>query len=179
MRGVPGRIALAWLVMSACASSSMEATGSCRPVPDGREFNPGATLVGAEGSYRLTLVATSGPEAGDRDSGSLELVATGDPVNPLIGWSTANPEALGAYELGGLRSEDPDRPGVRVLEGESGIVVRLGADANRAGARPFDGGYTVLRVEEVDADGFRGSWESGIDRVVASGFFCADRTETA
>lgn len=169
---------LAPVLLAACASSPAPGgLGEClRPDP-GTELPRGATLAGEAGAYRLTLVATSGPESGDRDQGSLLLVSRDDPTNPLIGWSSANPEAVGAYPIGGLDSHDPERPGIRVLEAESGIVLRLGADANVTGEMRFDGAYTALRVREITEDGFRGTWESGIDRIDASGYFCARRVE--
>lgn len=75
-------------------------------------------------------------------------------------------------------STDPDAPGVLVIESESRgtrqILLRLGSDANRVDLRLYDGGHTVLRVGQIDADGFFGTWESAARSSIA-GHFCATR----
>ena len=52
-------------------------------------------------------------------------------------------------------------------------MLRIGSDANRRGVLRFDGGYFVLRVQQVDESGFAGSWTSGLLEVQAEGHFCA------
>jgi hypothetical protein len=56
-------------------------------------------------------------------------------------------------------------------------MLRLGSVANRRDVVRFDGGYTALRVRELNADGFAGSWESGTRTPSARGYFCATRAE--
>jgi hypothetical protein len=41
----------------------------------------------------------------------------------------------------------------------------------------FDGGYTALRVRELNPDGFAGNWESGAPMPAARGHFCATRLQ--
>ena len=39
----------------------------------------------------------------------------------------------------------------------------------------FDGAYTVLEVREIAADGFAGTWRSGLRLSHLEGYFCARR----
>ena len=57
------------------------------------------------------------------------------------------------------------------------LLLRLGSLANRRDVVRFDGGYAVLRVKELNAEGFTGSWESGAPMPTASGHFCATRVQ--
>jgi hypothetical protein len=99
---------------------------------------------------------------------------------PLVGTAGLDLGTVGAVAPGGTASADPAAPGVLVIERVSGnpgerILLRMGADANRAEPIRFDGGYTVLRVRQADAEGFRGEWESGAPLPQARGHFCASR----
>ena len=62
---------------------------------------------------------------------------------------------------------ESDRYGRRV------ITLRLGSDANRRDLVRYDGAYTVLTVNGIDANGFSGSWRSGLQLSRTSGYFCA------
>ena len=153
---------------------------SCKPTAGALPH--GATLVGAHGRYRLVLVTRTD----DRTvSGVLVLVAppAGREVlesasTPLLGSTDIDLRAVGAHRVGDPASTDPDAPGVLVLEserrGKRQILLRLGSDANRVDRRLYDGGYTVLRVRQIDATGFSGTWESGV-RPPVTGYFCATR----
>jgi hypothetical protein len=126
----------------------------------------------AEGS--LTLFAQVEPLR--QFSGS-----AGGPIpgvtSPLFGSTDVDVEAVGAVRVGSLSSEDPESPGVLVIESETGaspsILIRLGSDANRRNVVRFDGGYTVLTVVEITAESFGGTWSSGAQGPAAEGFFCA------
>ena len=152
------------------------------------------------GSYRLTLVATTGDSTGTRAEGKLTLapndsahsvvrgVGTDAPrpnvATPLYGWTDLAARTVGAVNTGSLRASDPDRPGVLVIEGrpqgaevKSDIVLRLGEYSNDRDRVLFDGGYTVLRVAWIDGGAFGGSWESAaMNRGSAGGYFCAQPT---
>ena len=86
-------------------------------------------------------------------------------------------EGVGAVRVGSLSSEDPESPGVLVIESQTGagpsILLRLGSDANRRDLVRFDGGYAVLSVIEITAESFGGTWSSGTQGPDAEGFFCA------
>jgi hypothetical protein len=145
------------------------------------------------GDYRLQLTSDSGDAA---VVGSLQLrpadpslppragpYGLPDTTNryPLVGVAEIDLGAVGAVAPGGTRSSDPSAPGVLVIErtgspppGE-GLLLRLGAEANRAEQLRFDGGYTILRVRQIDQEGFRGDWESGAPLPRARGRFCASR----
>ena len=153
---------------------------ACRPTA--ATLARDATLVGAHGRYRLVLVS----RAGDRTvSGVLVLVASppgrdalGSASTPLQGSTDIDLRGVHAHRIGDPASTDPDAPGVLVLEsdrrGARQILLRLGSDANRVDRRLYDGGHTVLRVQQIDADGFAGTWESRVRSTVV-GFFCATR----
>jgi hypothetical protein len=88
-----------------------------------------------------------------------------------------NVEGVGAVRVGSLSSEDPESPGVLVIESETGtglsILLRLGSDANRRDLVRFDGGYAVLTVVEITEESFNGTWSSGVRGPDSEGFFCA------
>lgn len=141
-----------------------------------------ATLAGAHGRYRLVLVTRTGEQA----FGVLVLVASppgrevlGPASTPLLGSLDIDLGEVGARRIGDPASTDPDAPGVLVLEFDRGgtrqVMLRIGSEANRVDQRLFDGGHTVLRVQQIDADGFAGTWESGLRSSLAVGFFCATR----
>ena len=156
---------------------------SCRPAAG--VLAQGATLAGSQGQYRLVLVT----RMGDRTvTGVLVLVASppgkevlGSASTPLRGSADIDLREVGAHRVGDPASTDPDAPGVLVLESERGgmrqVLLRLGSDANRADRRLYDGGHTVLRVQQIEADGFAGTWESRARSSVAGGSFCATRIE--
>ena len=105
------------------------------------------------------------------------LDVQGSAATPLYGFTDVNLQAVGAYRVGDPASEDPQAPGVLVLESNSAgarrILLRLGADANRRDDMLFDGAYTVLGVHEIAADGFAGTWRSGLRLSLIEGYFCA------
>lgn len=163
------------------AGTPVPEVGSCKPTAGA--LPQAATLVGAHGRYRLVLVTRTG----DRSvSGVLVLVPSprgrevlGSASTPLQGSTDIDLGAVGAQRIGDPASTDPAAPGVLVLESERRgtrrILLRLGSDANRVDRRLYDGGHTVLRVQQIDAGGFAGTWESRVRSAIAAGTFCATR----
>ena len=145
-----------------------------------------ASLAGAAGGFSLTLVARQAHGKGGAVTGSLVLEPWDSDAflpasSPLRGATDIDLEAVGAVRVGDPGSKDWAAPGVLVLESHQGgtarILLRLGADANRAGEPLFDGGYAVLEVAEIIASGFAGSWRSGVEGHSVSGHFCATRAK--
>ena len=103
----------------------------------------------------------------------------GSASTPLQGSLDIDLGEVGARRIGDSAATDPDAPGVLVLEsdrrGTRQVMLRIGSEANRLDQRLYDGGYTVLRVQQIDADGFAGTWESGVPWSVTAGHFCATR----
>ena len=142
-----------------------------------------ATLVGAHGRYGLVLVTRTGERT---IRGVLVLVQSppgrevlGATATPLQGAVDIDLDQVGARRIGDVTSTDPDAPGVLVLEfdrrGTRHVMLRLGSDANRVDQRLYDGGHTVLRVQQITVDGFAGTWDSGVRSSVTTGYFCATR----
>jgi hypothetical protein len=94
----------------------------------------------------------------------------------LFGTTDVSVAAVGALSVGDLSSDDPDAPGVLVIESDAGggksTMLRFGSDANRRDMTRFDGGFTVLNVHQVGDGTFSGTWSSGSRRPEANGFFC-------
>ena len=171
------------------------AVNPCRPATG--TLPRTATAIGLAGDYRLHLAATAGASAGRwvdvalrlrpvDDSVSREVVVLGvrDTTSsfPLSGTTDLDPGALGAIRTGNLSAEDPEAPGVLVIERRPArpdaareIMLRLGADANRRGVVRYDGGYFALTVRSITGEGFAGSWSSGGAGSGAEGYFCAER----
>lgn len=167
--------------VSGHAGTPVSHVDSCDPKT--ATLGEAATLAGAHGRYRLVLVARTGDW---RASGDLVLEVSppgrevlGSASTPLHGSTDIDLRAVGAHRIGDAASSDPDAPGVLVLESERRgtrqILLRLGSDANRVDQRLYDGGHTVLRVQQIDADGFAGTWESRARSAITGGFFCATR----
>jgi hypothetical protein len=154
-----------------------------------------ATAGSLGGAYQLELVASRGARAGDSTSAELELVPAADSLQtpppmgtlrdtttrlPLIGWTSLQPDAIGATDTGPLDGHEATAPGVLVIERRTRrpdapreILLRLGAEANRRDRVRFDGGYFVLTVQRIDAQGFAGTWASAAGPSTAGGHFCA------
>ena len=157
-----------------------------------------ATAETWAGTYRLTMVATSGDSAGRSATGQLQLTLMPDSLqNPVIGSAEGGARMpmygstdiglapIGAVEVGNLTSQDPTAPGVLVLQrpvdaaggSSTEITVRLGSEANRRGVTRFDGGYTALFVRQASTTGFAGSWASGVTGRKSNGHFCAEKLD--
>jgi hypothetical protein len=103
--------------------------------------------------------------------------------HPLYGSTEVDLAAVDAVLVGSTSSLDPEQPGVLAVERHeragqtprAEIVMRLGSDANRRDRQRVDGGYTALRVRRVSAEGFAGTWGSGVTGERAAGYFCATR----
>jgi len=160
----------------------------CEAPPD--SFAAVASLGKADGHYRLRMAATAGKQKGATVDGRLRLARNDrshlfrsrmggvrDTVTryPFYGSAEIDLTAVDAVKPGELASFNPDLPGVLVIESPKSVMLRLGTESNRPGVVRFDGGYTVLRVRRMGADGFDGTWNSGASMPVAGGYFCAVR----
>ena len=174
-----------------CPRRAPAPASACEPAEG--ELAAGARGEALAGAFRLTLVATRGPQAGASAVGTLRLQPFGarpapfpaaEGVRyPLFGGTEVDLAEVGAVAAGEARRADAARPGVLVLEwaragapaGANEITLRLGADANHGDRQRFDGAYTALSLTALSAEGFRGRWESGANQPVAGGYFCAER----
>lgn len=161
----------------------------CKPPPEPETALPPGSAERLDGNYRLELVATKGPKAGESAEGTLRIrlyeralrAVTVNGIRDtaasyvLYGGVDVDLDRVGAVRPGDPSTEDPMRPGVLVIERKGTVVLRLGSEANRRDRARFDGGYTALRVRELDGDRFRGTWASGIHTQRSAGYFCAQK----
>lgn len=186
-------LSLAAFAAAACGGrmpGASMAPPTCEPVAG--ELAAGVRSDALAGTYELTLVATSGPRSGEAVSGSLRLrpygtrpapLAAPGVRYPLFGEADVDLTSVGAVAPGALGSDDPQAPGVLVLEwpragapaGTNEVVLRLGAEGNREERLRFDGTSMALFVDRVDEDRFAGRWRSGAGEELAAGHFCARR----
>ncbi len=186
---------IALTVLAGCKTSGKNMVGddsksgivrkdSCEPV-SGR-LSMEATMANRTGNYRLTLVEPAFGSDGRSVRGTLTLRESpegldslGSASTPLYGFTDVNIKAVGAHRVGSLLSEDPQSPGVLVLEGnytgERNILLRLGSTTNQRDLRRYDGAYTVLDVHEISVNGFAGSWRSATLKSGTKGYFCAKK----
>lgn len=168
----------AWLLL-ALAVAGVEACRGPRAgtvpagcAPPAGQLAADARADGMVGTYRLTVVARTGPRADSSVVGTLTLMRA-DTL--YYGAAEIDLAAVGAVESGALTPTAPEAPGVRVFAVPGNIMLRLGADANRMDQIRIEGSYTVLRVRALDeTGGFRGEWASGAPQEVATGWFCAE-----
>ena len=157
---------------------------ACMPVSGSLSMD--ATLADRSGSYRLTLVKPSFGADGRSAQGTLTLLeapegldSLGSASTPLYGFTDVDIKAVGAHRVGSLLSDDPQAPGVLVLEGnytgERSILLRFGSTVNQRDIIRYDGAYTVLEVQEISAEGFAGSWRSATFKSGTKGYFCATK----
>jgi hypothetical protein len=187
-RPLRGLGVVALLVGCGGANAGQSDPQACAPVEQ-----PASEVgtTGLEGAYTVRLVATSGAKRGALADGRLELMAqdsahramgaSGEVSDttfsyPLYGTAEVDFAAVGATLPGTASSADPGSPGVLVIQRPTGVMLRFGSDANRAGMRRFDGGYTVFHVQQVTDEGFAGTWRSGVGLEESGGHFCAVRT---
>jgi hypothetical protein len=161
----------------------------CKPAPEPEAPLQSAAAEQIGGTYRLRLIATEGPKAGETVEGTLRLqpydralrAVTVSGIRDtaasyvLYGSVDMDLARVGAVRPGDLTSEDPMRPGVVVIERKGTVILRLGSEANRRDVARFDGGYTALRVRELAGDRLRGTWASGVQAKRSAGYFCAER----
>jgi hypothetical protein len=177
-------------LLAACAgaNSGQADPKTCAPV---REPAAGLSAANLAGEYTLRLVATSGGKQGATADGRLELMPQDSAYRtmeradgsvdttfsfPLYGTAAVDFASVGAITPGDPGSSDPLSPGVLVIERPGGVMLRLGSESNRRGVRRFDGGYTVLQVQQVGDQGFAGTWRSGVGLEESGGHFCALKT---
>jgi len=146
---------------------------ACAPVEASAEAVAADKLAGR---YTVRMVATSGEKRGTTADGQMELMpGTSAGGSPLYGTAELDFASVGAVVPGDPKSTDPLSPGVLVLEGSSGVMLRVGSEANRKDVRRFDGAYTALQVTQVTDQGFAGTWRSGVGTEQTEGHFCAVR----
>ena len=166
------------------SKSGIERKDSCAPVSGSLSMD--ATLADRSGNYRLTLVKPSFGADGRSAQGTLTLRKSpegldslGSASTPLYGFTDVDIKVIGAHRVGSLLSEDPQAPGVLVLEGnytgERSILLRLGSTANQRDLKRYDGAYTVLEVHKISVSGFAGSWRSATFKSATKGYFCAKK----
>jgi hypothetical protein len=178
------------LVLAGCsgANAGQSDPQACAPVES--DTSTVATAADIGGKYSVRLVATSGAQRGATTEGRLELMPRDSAYRrltlpdgtrdttfafPLYGTAEVDFASVGAVAPGDPRSSDPLSPGVLVIERPSGVMMRVGSVANRWGMRRFDGAYTALQVQQVTAEGFKGTWRSGVGTEQSGGHFCAVR----
>ncbi len=178
------------LVLAGCsgANAGQSDPQACAPVES--DTSTVATAADIGGKYSVRLVATSGAQRGATTEGRLELMPRDSAYRrltlpdgtrdttfafPLYGTVEVDFASVGAVAPGDPRSSDPLSPGVLVIERPSGVMMRVGSVANRWGMRRFDGAYTALQVQQVTAEGFKGTWRSGVGTEQSGGHFCAVR----
>jgi hypothetical protein len=191
--------ALPLLASLGCHSSANGATPEeCAPITG--ELSAESSMEAISGDYRLRLVATSGAKAGSSVDGTLKLRPNvgelryrarmagsldSSVVHPLYGTAELNLKAVDAVQVGTIASTDPAAPGVLVIQRHertgqaprAEITLRLGSEANRRDRHRIEGGYTALRVRQVTATEFAGTWASGVVRQRSAGYFCAVRED--
>ena len=177
---------------TATGTDGVEVALAAACVPPAGPVANDASLEGRAGEYRLTMVEQVDRSPSRTTTGSLTLLAQVESLrqfagsaggsipgvtSPLFGSTDVNVEGVGAVRVGSLLSEDPESPGVLVIESETGagpsILMRLGSDANSRDLVRFDGGYAVLTVVEITEESFSGTWSSGARGPDSEGFFCA------
>ena len=142
-------------LLMGCHSAKPEAQPAadpCRPQPAPCPGRRPPTVSRGNTAY---LTATSGASAGRSVESGLRLAPLADSLaravvvlgvrdttasHPLAGTSDLDPTALGGVRTGDLTTDDPEAPGVLVIERHpahegagSEIMLRLGSDANRLG----------------------------------------------
>ncbi len=180
----------ALMALAACGggNSSGSDPEACAPLEAAADGTLNAD--GMAGDYSLRLVATSGAKRGATSGGTVHLTAHDSARKhvllpdgrtsttytfPLYGTAEVDLASVGATAPGELGSDDPAAPGVLVIESSTGVLLRLGSEANRTGVRRFDGAYTALQVRQVTDKGFAGTWRSGVATEESGGHFCANR----
>ena len=166
-----------FLLLAGCGGNAAQADTqiqACTPVEAGSEAVAADELGGR---YTLRMVATSGAKRGSSAEGQMELMTnTSAGESSMNGTAELDFASVGAVVPGDPKSTDPLSPGVLVLEGSSGVMLRVGSEANRKDVRRFDGAYTALQVTQVTDQGFAGTWRSGLGTQESEGHFCAVRS---
>lgn len=177
-------------LLAACGGAS---AGQADPQPCAPVDAPASDVAatGLEGQYTVRLIATSGAKEGASTGGRLALMEQDSAYRsveradgsvdttfsfPLYGTAEVDFASVGAVTPGDAGSTDPLSPGILVIERTGGVMLRVGSEANRRGVRRFDGGYTVLEVQEITDQGFAGTWRSGVGLEQSGGHFCAVET---
>lgn len=174
-------------LIAACsgANAGQADPQACAPVSA-----PAADVAatGLAGEYTVRLIATSGAKEGASTGGRMALMEQDSAYRslqradgsvdttfsfPLYGTAEVDFASVGATTPGDAGSTDPLSPGILVIERPGGVMLRVGSEANRRGVRRFDGGYTVLQVQQVTDEGFAGTWRSGVGLEESGGHFCA------
>lgn len=187
----PRHLLPALLAVGCSGAAGQAEPKPCAPIASELPADVGTQSL--EGEFRIRFVAPTASGSEREVDGRLKLLPNeasprpGDTAYayPFFGTLDADLISIGATAPGDIGSLDPMQPGVLVIErladttSKPGrILLRLGSLANRRDVVRFDGKYTVLRVRELDADGFAGNWESGSPMPKARGHFCATKVES-
>lgn len=166
-------LALALALLTCARASRRGDPASCEPIEEGRTAR--VDLDRLAGTFEVRMVR-DGNAASTAGSLTLRPPPGGDRTPwALIGSTDLDPTVIGGAVAGATESADPERPGVAVLADSTGIVIRLGSEANRRDRQAVDAAYAALFVAETSGQGFRGRWASGVEVRRAEGYFCATR----
>ena len=153
-----------------------QAAGECAAVIGAPSDSiPLSSIVG---TFRLTLVATSGARSGHTVRGDLRL-ETPSSADRGTGSVAIALDSVGARAPGTTRDGRHAVESLRwsAAPGAPRTTIRIGVLDSPSGTQVIEGSYTALTVTRALADGFAGTWESGMPdgSGMARGHFCADR----
>lgn len=173
------RPGVAWLAclgvsLSPVSAGASRAADTCSP--RAANLAPDAPLAGAHGRYRVVLVTRTGEKA-------VGVLVAAPPGREVLARARVDTAARGRWTSISAKAirvqQTRMRPACSFSSSNAAAharsLLRIGSEANRVDQRLYDGGYTVLRVQEIDADGFAGTWQSGVGSSVTTGHFCATR----
>lgn len=136
------------------------------------------------GQYRIRFTTSESDAESSTAEGTLFLRAvepralgrTGWARETFVGHMDVDLESIGAVLLGPVDSDDPDAPGVVVVEptnDEEPMRLSLGSGRNRRDLRVLDGRDTRVKLTRVSHRAFEGTWRSrrGAGPGVAFGTF--------
>jgi hypothetical protein len=155
---------------------SQSATVACAPSTG--DLTKDAKIASLLGTYRVAMVATSGPKTGKRVEGSMQFFA-GPNSATLSGTSAVIIDSVGAIAPGEsnfLTATVWEKP--MVSGTVPAITIRFGTTATSNGAQPIEGSYTAIQLTSLTADRFTGTWssaEGGKPMESSGGYICAEK----
>jgi len=152
---------------------------TCRP--SDYSLGIGDSVSRLQGTFELTLIATTGDSTPNQTTGRLVLTSTQRTDAALVGETDIALETVGAARVGELATSADTAPGVAAFDRSTtrpSFMLRLGSGANAlSDIRRIEGPFTVMEVHTMGNGGFTGSWRSSGFREPAGGYFCAVRME--
>lgn len=145
----------------------------------------GTTVASIGGDYRFTLVATSGPRAGMKASGTLTLDLPSGSASAMTTLAGTASVALDSVAAKSPSMRSPGRYDITALQWSSTtggvtspeITIRYGTVSSPGTTRPIEGVHMAMHLNAVTADGFSGRWDSGTGEMqqgpAVAGHFCA------